>query len=131
MSDCALRLVMKAERVRRFNPMYMPTHGCWDPCAHTHLIQSGVPKWIMIGVLTQCVLFPRHAGLTMAREAQPQTLRPVCCVYNLDFTPSPASFRLRCGISHNLFRQEGSHEEYKRWGAPVRKQDTTRQGQRK
>lgn len=72
-----------------------------------------------------CLLL-KHAGLTAAKETLPQTP-----VYNPDFSPSPAIFGLRFGISHNLFRQEGSHNEYKRRGASVRKQDTTRRGQKK
>lgn len=55
--------------------MHKHAHARQHTCTHTPNPQSGVHKWIMISVPTQRG-FLKRAGLTTAKEAQPQTSGP-------------------------------------------------------
>lgn len=101
--------------------MYLHAHVCQLARLCTHLTQRSVCKWIMISAPTQCE--SKKAQLQAPGLSAVSTIQ---ILLRLLLSSDP-----RFGISHNLFRQEGSHREYKRRHNPVKEQDTTRQGQRK
>lgn len=109
--------------------MYMSTEARQHTrvCARTLLIKSGAHKWIMISVLTQCVLL-KHSGLTAAKEPQPRpsglsAVRTAQTSLHL----LPSSDSALAFLMPYLGRRKATQSTSER----ARKQDTTRQGQKK
>lgn len=98
--------------------------------AYTHT-QSKFRAVFVNGVRLQhaLVLSLKHAGLTTAKEVQPMPTG--LSVVSTAFTSSPAFLGPCFGIAPDLFRQKEGNAGCKCTGTAVRKQDKSRQGQKK